>query len=189
MIIDRRLSGPSLFIPMLGMLEVNPARQTVYCAAADRKDFYHQLGASASKSRSNALGLPGLHAFGLLLDQAVDSCPCGDFAPAASDCASRSPLLFDADHYLVCFGAIAQGDHLGVEVGSAARENLLISGGCLPCLSGSALTGLCVEPQEPKVWFLLGECSRPPGFTYPSLCRAPSAREGHLQTRGPHRVR
>ena len=61
MIIDRRgqnwaearLPGPSLFIPvgpMLGMLEVDPDRQSAYCAATDRKDFYHQLRAPDSKS-------------------------------------------------------------------------------------------------------------------------------------------
>ena len=41
---------------MLGMLEVNPSAQSVYCAAADRKDFYHQLAASDSKAFSNMLG-------------------------------------------------------------------------------------------------------------------------------------
>ena len=57
MIIDRRgqnwaesrLSGPS-------MLEVCPKRQTVLCAAADRKDFYHQIHAPLPKALCNALG-------------------------------------------------------------------------------------------------------------------------------------
>ena len=56
---EARLCGPSLFIPvgpMLGMLEVDPLRQTVLCSATDRKDFYHQLAASRSKAASNALG-------------------------------------------------------------------------------------------------------------------------------------
>ena len=57
MIIDRRgqnwaesrLSGPS-------MLEVCPKRQTVLCAAADRKDFYHQIHAPLPKALCDALG-------------------------------------------------------------------------------------------------------------------------------------
>ena len=148
MIIDRRgqnwaesrLPGPSLFIPvgpMLGMLEVDPARQTVYCAASDRKDFYHQIAAPPAKALSNVLGpaLPrkvvcNLSAFGRLLP-----------APVGLGCAGgprhrlvppkRGSLLFEPNHYLVCFGAIAQGDHLGVEVGSASHEGLLLSGGLL----------------------------------------------------------
>ena len=35
---------------MLGMLEVNPSAQSVYCAAADRGDFYPQLAASRLQS-------------------------------------------------------------------------------------------------------------------------------------------
>ena len=56
---EARLCGSSLFIPvgpMLGMLEVEPFRQTLLCTATDRKDFYHQLAVSQSKAASNALG-------------------------------------------------------------------------------------------------------------------------------------
>ena len=150
MIIDRRgqnwaesrLSGPSRFIPvgpMLGMLEVRPACQSIFCSAADRKDFYHQLGVSDSKALSNALGpaLPRaaarrLDAFKHLLPSPCDSgtTAFGVTKEVASP-SQRRPLLFDSDHYLVCFGAVAQGDHLGVEVGQASHEGLLISGGLL----------------------------------------------------------
>ena len=149
MIIDRRgqnwaearLAGPSLFIPvgpMIGMLEVNPKTQTVHCAATDRKDFYHQIGVPDSKCLTNALGpalpaeavrhtsafrrLIGGHSFG------TSSLMPGSF------CSERSggTLLFDPNHYLVCFGAIAQGDHLGVELGTAAHSAVLEEGGLLP---------------------------------------------------------
>ena len=53
----------------------------------------------------------------------------GAVGPASAK--PRSSLLFDADHYLVCFGAVAQGDHLGVELGSAAHSSLLESAGLL----------------------------------------------------------
>ncbi|OLP84103.1 hypothetical protein AK812_SmicGene35057 [Symbiodinium microadriaticum] len=148
MIIDRRgqnwaesrLPGPSLFIPvgpMLGMLEVDPARQTVYCAASDRKDFYHQIAAPPAKALSNVLGpaLPrkvvcNLSAFGRLLPSPVGlGCAGGPRHRLVPP--KRGSLLFEPNHYLVCFGAIAQGDHLGVEVGSASHEGLLLSGGLL----------------------------------------------------------
>ena len=44
---------------------------------------------------------------------------------------TRGPLLFDKDHYLVCFKAIAQGDHLGVEIATCAHGRLLEEGGLL----------------------------------------------------------
>ncbi|CAE7310474.1 unnamed protein product, partial [Symbiodinium necroappetens] len=150
MIIDRRgqnwaesrLSGPSRFIPvgpMLGMLEVRPACQSIFCSAADRKDFYHQLGVSASKASSNALdpALPRAAVRRLDAFKHLQPSPCDSGTTAfgvtkeAASPSQRRPLLFDSDHYLVCFGAVAQGDHLGVEVGQASHEGLLISGGLL----------------------------------------------------------
>ena len=150
MIIDRRgqnyaecrLAGPSLFIPvapMLCMLEADPKRQAIYCAATDRKDFYHQLRAPPSRAAGNAIGpaLPRsvvckLDAFSSLLPP----CPLG--RETRLDCFSDrprpdllDPLLFEADHYLVCFAAVAQGDQLGVEFGTAAHGCLLESGGLL----------------------------------------------------------
>ena len=150
MIIDRRgqnyaecrLAGPSLFIPvapMLCMLEADPRRQAIYCAATDRKDFYHQLRTPPSRAAGNALGpaLPRsavckLDAFSCLLPP----CPLG--RETRLDCFSEhprsdllDPLLFEADHYLVCFAAVAQGDQLGVEFGTAAHGCLLESGGLL----------------------------------------------------------
>ncbi|CAE7527751.1 unnamed protein product [Symbiodinium sp. CCMP2592] len=146
MIIDRRgqnwaesrLSGPSLYIPvgpMLGMLEVRPHVQSVYCAAADRKDFYHQLRATGPKALSNRLGpaLPlvavrDMQAFQHLLPSEG---PGGACDSAGRRSARRASLLFDPGHYFVCFGAVAQGDHLGVEVGTSAHENVLLAGGLL----------------------------------------------------------
>ena len=43
----------------------------------------------------------------------------------------RGSLLFNPGDYLVCFGAVAQGDHLGVEIGSAAHSSILEAGGLL----------------------------------------------------------
>ena len=143
---EARLCGPSLFIPvgpMLGMLEVSPSRQTLLCAATDRKDFYHQIAVSRSKATSNALGpaLPrafveSTSAFASLLADAK-GCACmsreqrGDCLKDMPLEPTRGPLLFDKDHYLVCFKAIAQGDHLGVEIATCAHGQLLEEGGLL----------------------------------------------------------
>ena len=143
---EARLCGPSLFIPvgpMLGMLELDPSRQTLLCSTTDRKDFYHQIAASCSKAASNALGpaLPrsvveSTSAFAAMMAEA-EGRAClsreqrGDFLKDSSVDPLRSPLLFEKDHYLVCFKAIAQGDHLGVEVATCAHGQLLEDGGLL----------------------------------------------------------
>ena len=143
---EARLCGPSLFIPvgpMLGMLEVEPFRQTLLCAATDRKDFYHQLAVSQSKAASNALG-PALPRFLVESTAAFAAASVSQGRRASltreqrGDCLKEAPpdpirgsLLFDKDHYLVCFKAVAQGDHLGVEVATCAHGNLLEEGGLL----------------------------------------------------------
>ena len=143
---ESRLCGPSLFIPvgpMLGMLEVDPHRQSLLCSATDRKDFYRQIAASRSKAASNALGpaLPrnlveATSAFSDISLQArifagMSREQRGDFLQESPPDLPRSSLLFDKDHYLVCFKAIAQGDHLGVEIASCAHGQLLEDGGLL----------------------------------------------------------
>ncbi|CAE7887125.1 unnamed protein product, partial [Symbiodinium microadriaticum] len=75
--------------------------------------------------------------FCALLLPALSSPLC--FAPfGSSSMASARPafggrgsLLFNPGDYLVCFGAVAQGDHLGVEIGSAAHSSILEAGGLL----------------------------------------------------------
>ena len=150
MIIDRRgqnfaesrLAGPSLFIPvgpMLGMIEADPSRERVLCSTTDRKDFYHQFAAGRPKASLNALG-PALPA-ALLSHTSAYARLCAELRSSREsrlDCFSsrpaddvRNPLLFEEGSLLVCFKAIAQGDHLGVEVGSAAHSSLLESVGLL----------------------------------------------------------
>ena len=47
-----------------------------------------------------------------------------DLRPSGRAGSAAWSLLFDPSHFLVCVGAVAQGGHLGVEVGTAAHENL-----------------------------------------------------------------
>ena len=70
---EARLCRPSLSSvpvgPMLGMLELDPSRQTLLCSATDRKDFYHQLAVSRHWARLCHVTLlsqpPPLHALRL----------------------------------------------------------------------------------------------------------------------------
>ena len=150
MIIDRRgqnhaesrLAGPSLYIPvgpMLGMIEADPSCERVLCSATDRKDFYHQFATGRAKSSLNALG-PALPSSWLCHTAAFARLQAGRLSSRESrlDCFSsqpaddsRNPLLFEEGSLLVCFRAIGQGDHLGVEFGSAAHGALLESVGLL----------------------------------------------------------
>ena len=118
------------------MLEVCPKRQTVLCAAADRKDFYHQIHAPLPKALCNALG-PALPLASIKHTKAFAAYKARRHRVYDEDSWSSGPasektsLLFEPDHYLVCFGAIAQGDHLGVEIGTAAHSALLEGDGLL----------------------------------------------------------
>ena len=146
MIIDRRgqnyaesrLAGPSLFIPvgpMLNVIEADPLHERVLCSVTDRKDFYHQFPKASLTALGPALPSSWLcqtSAFARLRSARPSSreqrLDCFSSQPADD---SRNPLLFEEGSLLVCFRAIGQGDHLGVEFGSAAHGALLESVGLL----------------------------------------------------------
>ena len=127
MIIDRRgqnwaearLAGPSLFIPvgpMIGMLEVNPRHQSLFCAAADRKDFYHQFKAPEGKSVTNALGpaLPAhlvsnLQAFRRPLRRSFHAWPRGTFPSDGPGCSTPGSLLLTQATIWFASGPLRRG--------------------------------------------------------------------------------
>ena len=179
---EARLCGPSLFIPvgpMLGVLELDPSRQTLLCSATDRKDFYHQIAASRSKAASNALG-PALPR------SSVESTSA--FASMLSDARSRACVTReqrgDCHHYLVCFKAIAQGDHLGVEIASSAHGQLLEDGGLLD--GGSRICSNTPfkgdrEAQGLVIDDYFSVCSQGPWPSY--LCQAAGSCQADLRSR------
>ena len=103
---------------LLGMLEVEPFRQTLLSAATDRKDFYHQLAVSQSKAASNALG-PALPR--TLVATAA-------FAAASLSQGRRAGLT--REQRGDCLKEVPPND-LGVEVAACAHGNLLEEGGLL----------------------------------------------------------
>ncbi|CAE7745584.1 unnamed protein product, partial [Symbiodinium necroappetens] len=127
MIIDRRgqnhaesrLAGPSLFIPvgpMLSVIEADPSCERVLCSVQTAKIFITSSRPAGRKLHSLPWAPPCLFlgsATRLLL------------------LVFRNPLLFEEGSLLVCFRVIGQGDHLGVEFGSAAHGALLESVGFL----------------------------------------------------------
>ena len=143
---ESKLLGPSRMLPSgsdIMELVCDPSCETIRVSITDRKDFYHQLWASPEKSWRNTLAPP---------------------IPIAEVCKSRAFVSFQAsrserryardrhgdrlhqvdtevgvappnDHCWVSFGSILQGDHTGVEVATAAHNNLLCERGLLAPLS------------------------------------------------------
>ena len=169
---EGRLQGPSRWLPAgsdLLDLHLKVPSETLRISCTDRKDFYHQFWISEEKVRSNAVG-PSVE-----IDH-LKGLKCYDeyFLRASSKMQKRkreivgdqlhvgeggfwetrhSPLL--VGEVFVCFRALFQGDHVGVEVATSAHEHLLQAGGllqederivsCRP-FSGSALCqGLVID--------------------------------------------
>ena len=106
-------------------------------SVTDRRDFYHQARASASRSQSNLLpfgfhrdelsGLSALTAF----DETRRNKPKGRLAEG-DHFEKRRGLLVDDKAPLFCgFAALFQGDHLGVEFALEGHETLLVREGLL----------------------------------------------------------
>ena len=154
MIADRRgrnyyeaaIAGPSKHLPcgpVLTSLYVNPAYSRLSLNLTDRKDFYHQMGVTMQRARRNIL-VPALPAFELAKTAAfaaLTSPPdrgtrreqVGDHlgaSLAASSGATRSKAVLP-EYLFAGFGAVMQGDSLGVEFACSAHANLLSSGGLL----------------------------------------------------------
>ena len=137
------IPGPSRFLPqgpMLGALHLQPDSQRFSINVTDRRDYYHQLRASASRAQCNIL-VPPLKAAELKDLQAFKQLCAFDSPKAARedvgdfllDTARRPPkvsVIKDASLY-ACFGAVLQGDALGVEYATSSHANLLSRAGLL----------------------------------------------------------
>lgn len=146
---EGRVLGPSRWLPAgsdLLDLHVSVPEETLLVSCTDRKDFYHQFWVSEAKARSNAVGpalpLSRLLDLGCFHDfcarRSEQTCKgrrrevVGDLLHDGEESFwknSRPPLL--VDEVFVCFRALFQGDHVGVEVATAAHEHILSSGGLL----------------------------------------------------------
>ena len=150
--LELSVAGPSRYLPTgpsLCVLEL-PPRCTLSICAADRKDFYHQLRVPVSRARKNALWPPlplsllqSTRAYddmlarlaaskGLRREDLGDDLRNLDVAGRAIQKKRiRFKLPNKDDLVHCCFGTIAQGDHLGVEIATDSHRNLLCSHGLL----------------------------------------------------------
>ena len=142
-----RVCGPSAIIPvgpLLCQLEARPSRETVRISITDRRDFYHQFWVPDRRAETNMLGpaLPRSMLFGTAaLERFEAQRPLSwgkrlrevrsDFLHEEPAKDRLEPLLFNSDLLVPCFKAIAQGDHIGVELASDAHASLLASHGLL----------------------------------------------------------
>ena len=134
--------GPSCRLPSgTTLLQLMPERfkEVIKGSVTDRKDFYHQFKVPWRRSMKNCtfpllrLGdLKGLHGFDECMEafgkrHRSDREGQGDFLGF-----KRPSILVDEESLVsASFGALFQGDHLGVEIACSAHENLLRAGGLL----------------------------------------------------------
>ena len=156
---EGRIPGPSKALPSatsLLQLSVRRWEQALIGSITDRKDFYHQFDVSWEKSSLNAIfpwprlselkGLRAAEVFGENFGRKAqrkrrDREKEGDHLGGR-----RTPLLVGGDPYVVpCFGAIFQGDHLGVEIATASHIGLLQEKGLLKASSRLLSTSFVVE--------------------------------------------
>eukprot|EP00435_Cladocopium_sp_Y103_P061058 s614_g22.t1 len=135
--------GPSHQLPTgVSLMQIMPKRfqEGVRGYITDRRDFYHQFQVSEQRAQTNVVypKLPlsafhGLRAHSQFLEdygkrrRARNRYLEGDFLHGKQ----RSILVQDSTEVAVAFGALFQGDHLGVEIACDAHQNLLISHGLL----------------------------------------------------------
>ena len=116
------IPGPSRFLPsgvMFSCLHIDPFKERLSLNAADRKDFYHQLRVPLRRALTNVL-VPPLEA-SLLKD-----------TKAFHDLTVRSQgKKLWPNGVFACFGAVLQGDALGVEYATSSHQNLLAAHGLL----------------------------------------------------------
>ena len=137
---EAKVVGPSACLPAgpdLCELSCIPSHQRVFVSITDRKDFYHQIKISKEKSWRNTLApavpissIESTIAYANFLAQRhrkYDRLTQGDKLGNLGG--GGSPP--EADHLWVSFGSVLQGDHLGVEVATAAHSSLLQSYGLL----------------------------------------------------------
>ena len=139
---EGRLAGPSKSLPtMTSLLQICVARyDEVLCGSAtDRKDFYHQFFVTDEKASLNCL-FPKFDLTRFIECKAHDSYVEKFLKKSKYDRAAQGDMLhgfssrgpYPADTKVVaCFGALFQGDHLGVELATDSHSNLLCEAGLL----------------------------------------------------------
>ena len=169
--VESKLIGPSSSLPSgvdIQDIFVDPKRHSVFVSITDRKDYYHQLAITASKSLGNTVGpsvaikdVEKTMAYALYLstqqrrrysrERQGDKLGSG----GVLDRKFVTPAVLPDDHIWVSFNSVFQGDHTGVEVATASHVSLLQSYGLLddhrrlvankPLRSSSECQGLVID--------------------------------------------
>ena len=137
---EAKVEGPSSALPAgvdLCELQCDPSRQCARISITDRKDFYHQIAISQEKSWRNTVApavpisdVSATLAYGRYLENKsgrYNRLTHGDRLGTQSLQGVAPP----ANHLWAAFGSVLQGDHVGVEVATAAHTSLLQSVGLL----------------------------------------------------------
>ena len=145
---EGRLVGPSRSLPTAAsILQICPVRfkQAVVGSIADRRDFYHQFWTTDQRSATNALfpvmslgDVEGTHAhstflqnFGKRRGRRAARQVAGDMLHLGQGHSPRGVLCDPETSVICCFGALYQGDHLGVEFACDAHGRMLEEAGVL----------------------------------------------------------
>ncbi len=170
--IEAYLPGPSRFLPSgyhLGVLEVDPKKESVVTCISDRRDFYHQISVSPQRASSNKLWPPlplevlrgtkaheGYMAQNYAKRKKRERLVEGDrFVEQAVEDVPLVNLGTSKEMAFCCFGSVIQGDHLGVEIATQGHRGLLEAGGllapeeeiqsCRPFAGRKTLQGLVID--------------------------------------------
>ena len=139
---EGRIPGPSKSLPtMTSLLQLCPRRysELLVGSITDRRDFYHQFQISDEKASLNCT-FPKFKLKDFIKSKAYGKFSEKFLVKKKYDRARRGDLLHgsgahqqygDDPTVVACFGAIFQGDHLGVELATDAHVNLLGSAGLL----------------------------------------------------------
>ena len=145
--LESKILGPSACLPNgidIADLCVDPSWQYLAVSISDRRDFCHQLKISPEKALGNTIGpavpislVEETTAYALWAAQKKDRqryhrLRHGDMLAEPVD---GGLLVPPPDHVWIAFNSVLQGDHVGVEVATAAHTSLLQKYGLLDDLS------------------------------------------------------
>lgn len=165
---EGRIPGPSQQLPGgNALLQIAPTRyqEAIYSCVADRRDFYHQVYVTDARATTNcvypfvrASDLVGLRAHDAFLEKFGRRHGKRRRREEVGDYLRKpyKPILCDVDSEVACgFGALYQGDHLGVEFATDAHANLLVQHDLLrpgerilsktPLVNDQCVSGLVID--------------------------------------------
>ena len=154
---EGKISGPSRSLPTgVTLLQLAPMRfsEMLVGAVTDRRDFYHQFKISDEKACSNALfpvlsgaELKEMAAFQEMCARNAALSKKKDRTEIGDKLGFTATGNIDLGGFIACFGALYQGDHLGVEFATDAHSRLMQSHGLLSDEGRLQSSGIIFEDE------------------------------------------